>query len=308
MSLIYFPYLQGRQFELLAIRELVENNLITENVVPILEPISMSSTFLKTLTVCAEKNHSIAVIKNPEYGSFLSQMKSSADAKKPEECMSAACVIPAYLADGSSEFKSIVNGNDNHVMLINRKHDDINYYPSPFQLQPDYVTVTFDRKMMTKFSKSNGNVIYLQDNFKQAKRNADYALNDDEFFSDDYEFAKSAGYLGFSDYTIVGSAFTETGFAPNAVAIHIVYFDSGELKIHHFVSDSNEDVSNPAKKFAEAVEKLRQWFGNHPSSHTKGLQTLLDFQSNGRYPGLGTVKKLSIMHHLELMSRFLETY
>lgn len=32
----------------------------------------------------------------------------------------------------------------------------------------------------------------------------------------------------------------------------------------------------------------------------------LECNKMGRYPGLGTVKKYSIMHHLELMNKFLE--
>ncbi|MGT0243649.1 sce7725 family protein [Staphylococcus aureus] len=46
------------------------------------------------------------------------------------------------------------------------------------------------------------------------------------------------------------------GFSPLAIAIHIVYFDeANELRVKHFVSDSNNDRLNPAKKFFEAVDK-----------------------------------------------------
>lgn len=31
---MYFPYLRGRQFELIALRELVEDGLIGENIIP----------------------------------------------------------------------------------------------------------------------------------------------------------------------------------------------------------------------------------------------------------------------------------
>ena len=39
---------------------------------------------------------------------------------------------------------------------------------------------------------------------------------------------------------------------------------------------------------------------------TFGLKTFLDHYDNQTYPGLGTVKKLSLMHHLELMSKYLD--
>ena len=38
---------------------------------------------------------------------------------------------------------------------------------------------------------------------------------------------------------------------------------------------------------------------------TLGLQSFLQHYKDQSYPGLGTVKKLSIMHHLELMGNYL---
>lgn len=46
---MYFPYLRGRQFELIALRELLEGKRISEKVIPIIEPVKPSSTLLKTL-------------------------------------------------------------------------------------------------------------------------------------------------------------------------------------------------------------------------------------------------------------------
>ena len=115
-------------------------------------------------------------------------------------------------------------------------------------------------------------------------------------------------YIGFSDYSIVGNEYLEAGFAPYAVAIHIVYFDDDEsLRVKHFVSTSNEDITNPALKFYEAVEKLYSWYNTTPNpvQLTAGLEAFIQHYKNGTYPGLGTVKKLSIMHHLELMSKYL---
>jgi hypothetical protein len=90
------------------------------------------------------------------------------------------------------------------------------------------------------------------------------------------------------------------------VAIHIVYFDREDnLRIHHFVSDSNDDINDPAKKFYEAVSKLVEW---NASMHleTEGIKMFEELHRTGAYPGLGVVKKLSIMHHLQLMGEYLE--
>lgn len=87
----------------------------------------------------------------------------------------------------------------------------------------------------------------------------------------------------------------------------MVYFDDNKnLRIHHFVSDSNDGIQNPGGEFGEALEKLVKWCDSKKIEHTLGLGRLYDCYKIGRYPGLGVVKKYSIMHHLELMSKFLE--
>lgn len=46
---MYFPILRGRQFELLAIRECVDKNIISNQILPIIEPVKLSSTYIKTV-------------------------------------------------------------------------------------------------------------------------------------------------------------------------------------------------------------------------------------------------------------------
>jgi hypothetical protein len=121
------------------------------------------------------------------------------------------------------------------------------------------------------------------------------------YFEDD-------GYAGFSDYSIVGDEYLESGFAPYAVAIHIVYEDSkkpGTLRIRHFVSDSNDGYDDPAGKFREAAEKMSKWVRSSHVLMTNGLRDLINAYDSDSYPGLGSIKKFSIMHHLELMGQIL---
>ncbi|MDE5965216.1 MAG: sce7725 family protein, partial [Lachnospiraceae bacterium] len=171
-------------------------------------------------------------------------------------------------------------------------------------IEPSYTLLPDDRTFSRKAPKSK---IMFEDRFSKAAKNADYSKNIDEFFSEDHLYYADEGFRGFSDYTIVGAEYKESGFAPLAVAIHIVYFDENKvLRVHHFVSESNDDYDDPAGKFGEALEKLVQWVVENDVPNTMGLQAFLDCYEEGKYPGLGTVKKYSIMHHLELMNMFLE--
>lgn len=46
---MYFPILRGRQFELLALRECVNKDLLCNKIIPIVEPVKVSSTYTKTV-------------------------------------------------------------------------------------------------------------------------------------------------------------------------------------------------------------------------------------------------------------------
>lgn len=58
---MYFPYLRGRQFELIALRELLESERIGQEIIPIIEPVKPSATLLKTLECFVNHDREIAV-------------------------------------------------------------------------------------------------------------------------------------------------------------------------------------------------------------------------------------------------------
>lgn len=297
---MYFPYLRGRQFELIAIRELLENNLISDKIIPIIEPVRASSTLLKTIVQCKNANQPLAFIINPQVGSYLMEIKGSESEKQELEDAIKGSTIKACIVDHDIA-NQVKNLSIKDTLFVVNKKDYIDLYlktiqdeKAKFNLIPD--ERDFRRKIVEP-------KILLSDPFDTKERNSDYS-DTPEFFSDDHLYFSTDGYRGFSDYSIVGNKFSEAGFAPYCVVIHIVYFDeSKRLMIRHFKSRSNEDATDPAKKFKEALESLLDW------NETQKLDTyaMKQFQmlyESGSYPGLGTIKKLSIMHHIELINNF----
>ena len=67
---MYFPILRGRQFELLALKDCVERQILSPKVIPIIEPVKISSTLFNTINSFISNNHSIAIIRNPQVGSW----------------------------------------------------------------------------------------------------------------------------------------------------------------------------------------------------------------------------------------------
>ena len=72
---MYFPYLRGRQYELLALRELANNNLLGDYVIPIIEPVKLSPTLVNTMADFIKTNHPLSVIRNPAVGTFMSDWR-----------------------------------------------------------------------------------------------------------------------------------------------------------------------------------------------------------------------------------------
>ena len=78
---MYFPILRGRQFELLALRECVNQGLLSNKIIPIVEPVKVSSTYTKTVDSFIRAGKSIAIIRNPQVGSWVKDLKKGSNAK-----------------------------------------------------------------------------------------------------------------------------------------------------------------------------------------------------------------------------------
>ena len=308
---MYFPYVRGRQYELLALRELVSKDLLSSNILPVIEPVKLSSTLSKTMEEFTKKQKKLGIICNPAVGSFTNDMKNEEKDSNRQKFLSLlddpfivkAHIMKANSAKQIQNWKKVKNVQKNEWLVVCNNRDYVDSYLEIFQKNsPQYVLIPdeFRRKIR------HGKVLF-EDRFEKCDRNSDYSKNLDEFFSEDHIFYYEEGYAGFGDYSVIGKDYLESGFAPYAVAIHIVYFAKDRsLRVHHFVSDSNDDIQNPAKKFYEAVRKLSIWVKKNDIPITTGLSGFLEHYDKQTYPGLGSVKKLSLMHHLELVGRYLD--
>ena len=72
---MYFPYLRGRQFELIALRELLEGERIGQEIIPIIEPVKPSATLLKTLECFMDEQISSMIASENRHGECEIQSK-----------------------------------------------------------------------------------------------------------------------------------------------------------------------------------------------------------------------------------------
>ncbi|GGF93957.1 sce7725 family protein [Paenibacillus abyssi] len=308
---MYFPYLRGRQFELIAIRELLEKSLMSRNVVPVVEPVKLSSALIKTMAFFQEKDRTLGLVRNPQVGSMIKDIadeKYEKDKDRFYEILKKSNILSFLYTDANllARLSSLedqgVNKKDIATISINQ--DSISYFESAYaSSSPKFNFIRDESGFRRRMPKQR---VMFEDRYPKKSRNVDYLELEDEHFSSDHLYYEQEGYLAFSDYSVVGNGYSESGFAPYAIAIHIVYIAVDQtLRVRHFVSDTNDDITDPAGKFAEALEKLVIW-NQTQKLDTFGVRSFEDMYRNRSYPGLGIVKKLSIMHHLELMSRYVD--
>lgn len=319
----YYPYLRAKQYELKALRELCEvySDVVSDQLIPIIEPVNKED---RALTIAVEtfiqRGLKFALVVNPINGDFkhhtiLFKLPNAEGLSLAQDSW-----IPAYVVtNNAQEVMSLVEKEDyGNVMLVFPKGIDmaIPAMQDLLSLQKiRYVVCNFEntsRSVRGYLQSSNKIVICMDDNFREQQKNADYAGMIDELFTENVFYYEADQYNGYSDYTALPSNMPEGGMLPYAIAIHMTYKRTADqIYIHHFVSDSNDNNRDTAKKFAEAGLKVIDFYQGRPEM-TPSAQELVERSkiansskqgatSEGGYPGLGYLKKLSIKNHIELL-------
>lgn len=302
--MIYYPYLRGRMYDLLALKELVEKKLLSKNIVPIIEPVRDSKELLRTVQTLIKFQQPFSVIANPQvsvYGLNDTKLFPLPDLSKLDFFYPSAILA----ADFSSEF--VQTKGSQKSLLIAKDYELLKAYQKTRVLQAvDKVLIPDVARMQQLVSNKS---VKLIDPLTFVKHVEDYQLLEDEFFEPADWYYQVDDFTGFGDYSMVGHVYFDKGMPSRAIALHVIYVTkTGELRIHHFVSDSNEKMSGQKEKFFEALTKMIAWCQKNISglNQTPALEELLNYAQQDKFPGLGVVKKLSLMHHFELMSRLLE--
>ncbi len=306
---MYFPYLRGKQYELLALRESI-SFISKEKIVPIIEPVRTNTASLKTaITILAKVGIELQIILNPEVGDFKHNNGGLLAFVDSLIQGGVSNLIPTFLISNDAEFlrvKAIIetqgyNNSGYSLIHLNKVNDldQIKEFTDGTNCKYNIVQIAH---LFTIRRKLSGNICMLNDYFNRQSKNTEYINIPFEVFSSDYIYYHEERCVAFSDYQAIGKDYSEGGGAAYAVAIHLTFkdVDKEDIQIAHFVSDSNDGPENPALKFFEALEKLID-FADEKNIDSLAIRKLRGYYDNQGYPGLGVVKKLSIMHHIELV-------
>lgn len=311
---MYYPYLRAKQYELKALREF-SAEYKQKSIIPILEPVKQLPNALNlTIDEMLDNELKFALILNPKDGDFKHPtVQFDAWLQNNKLMEKKGSWIPAFLYSEryANDISSMIDKHElSNAMIIFRTcigMDDESAWEIIEKESVGFVINSFgstiSRRLRSKLKETKKQIIRLDDCFKARVRNADYALEVDELFSEEpFFYAEEGGLDGYSDYTTLPSEYIEGGMLPYALAIHLSYRKNDEqIYVHHFVSDSNETNSDIRGKFREAAMKVAPFYED--KYKTEAVKELIEKAnaSDGGYPGLGYLKKLSIKNHLELI-------
>jgi hypothetical protein len=312
---MYYPYLRGKQFELILLRD--NAAFLTENEIhPIIEPVKTNfSSLTRAMEALNNKNVSYTLIINPCAGQNPVPTSSILVDLIGNKFIKCKNISIGYMLRAESDLKDLSNLLKTHsafnFSLLHYGYTDgeniVNAIKGCKNIKTHVFIEGFAGKLYQRHLKKDGiKRVLIRDGFKSQRKNADYPNS--EHFSDLHITFPDEGMDGFGDFLIVGDDYTETGGPAYAVAIHLTYLKSDDdMYIYHFVSDKTDSQTDPGGKFLEALAKLVKEI-NKPNSliyKSKACSEYVDLFKRKHFPGLGYVKKLSMQHHIELVAYFL---
>lgn len=326
---MYYPYLRGKQAELGALKELALDKKLSRKVIPVIEPIKLTAQLVKFMEVFCEDSRPFYLAMPPQVGMFNRQLnvdytiqEQDTDAQKKSKKKMQKLKDGYLLARKDSNVRIATFANVVSDRIVNQLIEEgkNNQCIILFRNEGELVTL-YEKMSECKFvdqiyfvpqnnfeHERDDKLVLFNDKFIVRRNNAEYVNYPDEFYSRDHLIYQKEGYVGFSDYSIVGEKYTEGGSQPKAHVLHIVYpmEPNQEFHIKHFCSDSNKDKQNQDKKFFEAARKVKKWNNMNPDMDTMGIQEIISNYDAGHYPGLTIEKKMSFMNHFEFVSRYLD--
>jgi len=308
---MYFPYFRGKQEEIIAI-DSVKDLVAPAAQIPIIEPVRESTRATNRITRVVNELTALGgqciIISNPRLGEYRQDF-SSLRTYLTTEFAGNANVLFGVIIDSTTPTADLNWASGavgmSRVVLIHQAQTVI----------PSLNTISTGVAWNIFFEGVVGPAYInlfvgspkarIKDGFKR-RNNADYQST--EFFSNNHATFSNDGYNGFGDFLTVGDYYQDSGGAAFAVALHLTHFLTvpplDEVHIRHFISTTNATQQNPAGKFAEALTSLMAHYNgpNNVIPYSRGVQGYIDLHASQHYPNLGRPKRLSMMHHMELMT------
>lgn len=301
---MYWPFFRSKQEELLALKEL-GLNLSDNLVVPIIKPHDSSPRLEGQLSRVLQTGLRIALIVNTNEGAPVPAaaqvigMEGNLDSAFSGQVFPTLEVRPDVTSAEVLWFVNKYRGRNQ--VFVHRTHSlNATIFPTSGVVHVFEFNQT-PQSFISAFHASRR--IILRDGFDKQAVNGDYpgaSYFDDLAFNYD-----SHGYDGFGDFATIGDIpYSTGGGQPSHVALHLTEpFQNNSFQCRHFVSSvppANTDVQT---KYLDALSKLVAYTGSPGRGpfRTFGVADYCSNHATGSYPGLGSPKRWSTKHHIQLL-------
>lgn len=281
----YYPYFRGKQFDLLALKTLALAGRLSEEITPIIEPVKNSASLKGLVKEFQRLDQSFLLVDNPQAGDFLTETGYQALEELP--VAKAHIMDQNALTDGKSQVLIVQNA------LPILRETGVQTFQQP-------VVVPQEFRVLEKLQAPK---ILSEDPFTRI-RNSGYQELADEFFTDSYRTFSRRGFVGYSDFSLDSRIYYEQTYPSKTMVLHLVYPVKEGLRIRHYTS--GEEPEALRDKFLAIMAEVRSDLDLLSGGEvTLGLTLLLENLAAGKFPGMGVMRKASLMHHLEIMGRVL---
>ncbi len=297
MSARYYPFLRGKQFDLLALKELSLNGLLSPSVIPVIEPAKSSKTLFQTVALMEKQGQPFYLIDNPRAGDFLTETGLEELGRLAKGHRSHILNEPLSLESPTTALSSeppVLWIADSAAPL--KESDPESIRQSCFLAAPEF--------RILRLLKHSQKVVVSQDPFTRLPRNSYYREAADELF---YGDLCEQNDWEISDFLMDSRIYYEQSYPDRDLCLHLSYQEEkNQLRVRHFVSpqDPEAAVRSQKEKFLLLMTEVQEFFSQRPA--TAGLQLLFNAHTEGRFPGMGVLRKAAVMHHLQTMSRIVE--
>lgn len=312
---MYYPYLRGKQFDLLTVRETAPV-LSSSGFAPIIEPVRGSLGGLsKALDSVVESEGSAILIVNPEHGE-LSGAGEPLTGMLQEKYLGHDHISAGILLKSHTSLAEALTTYEDHLdhspVFVHSGFSDARGLAAELGgLTKENIHIFVEDhgiKLAARHFKGATRVL-LRDGFKRRK-NRDYP--DVEPFSDLHVTYTDEGMDGFGDFLIVGDEYVDGGGLPFVLAIHLTFIDSEQddmMQICHFKSRVHVTQRDPAGKFAEALAEMISTLDQPGCKiyETDAVREFRELYAKRHFPGLGYIKKLSMNHHIQTFANYFGT-
>ncbi len=305
---MYYPILRGKQNEFLALRDIIDKLSQSQKITPVIEPVKADiKALLSCLSELDAKKVSSIIIINPTHGDL------AGDDNATESLIENISKAFKHVKFGIIIRSTSTLAKINYYLSIIDGKDFLLFHHSPYQKKDDLIAIeglnSFKGNLVNLSSvpkdyhqslSQSHNLIAIDDPFNKQQRNEDYRINQNEFFSDLHSTYQSLGYNGFGDYLIIGEEYREGGRLPLTVALHITYPENPkEIWVRHFLSQHYPLDPKPSAMVLESINELKEFIEDN-SYILEFSTSCRELMSKGA-TSLGTLKRHSISHHIELI-------